>query len=121
MPTGSSFDDSLGSYDLGSLYRLAIDSTVESSVGSSMREVGQQQYRCLLVVECSLIEPRERGIVLASHIGEPISLASRPFCDFPIRGQPVAAPFDKHFELGGCCVPALHNRDQCVGLRQLSR
>jgi len=121
MPTGSSFDDSLSSYDLSTLYRLAIDSTVESSVGSSMREVGQQQYSRLLVVECGFIEPAKRAIPISAHHREPCWGAFYSLCDLSIRGQPVAAPFDQNLKLGRCGSPLLEYGDEGIGLRQLNR
>jgi len=121
MPASSSFDDSLGSYDLGSLHRLAVDSTVESSVGPSMREVGQQQYGRLLVVECSLIESRERASPIAAHHREPCWGAFHSFRDLSIRGQTVAATLDQYLKLGRCAPPLLEHGDEGIGLRQLNR
>jgi len=121
LPTGSSLDDSLGRYHLGTLYRLAVDSTVESSVGSSMREVGQQQYCRLFVIECSLIEPAKRAIPIATHHREPCWGAFHPFRDLSIRGQTVAATLHQYLDLRWRGPPLLEHGDEGISLRQLNR
>ena len=94
MPTGSSFDDSLSCYHLGTLYLSTVDRIVERGMGTANCERRQQQYCYPLIVLCARVEGSEYGVFGMAHLAQVTGRDTASFGDLCILSQPILCSFD---------------------------